>query len=112
MTAVFVELPAFDRHRPEYLTDEQLSLLQEVLMYHPEAGDVIPDSGGLRKLRFADSRRRKGGRGGLRVIYFWWSVGSQFWLFAIYRKGDLDDLTSVQRRLLKRLLKAELEQRG
>jgi len=109
MTAVFVELPAFARYRSGYLTDEQFSGLQALLMANPGAGDVIPDSGGLRKLRLADLRRNKGKRGGLRIIYFWWPTGSQFWLFTIYGKGEVTDLTAVQRRTLKGLLKAELE---
>lgn len=112
MTAEFVELPAFARHRSGYLTDQQFSGLQALLMASPDAGDVIPDSGGLRKLRLADSRRSKGKRGGLRVICFWWRAGSQFWLFTIYGKGEVDDLTPEQRRTLKGLLKAELEQRA
>lgn len=110
MTAVFVELPAFARHRSSYLTDEQFSGLQALLMANPDAGDVMPDSGGLRKLRLADSRRSKGKRGGLRIVYFWWRAGSQFWLFTIYGKDEVDDLTPVQRRVLKGLLKAELGQ--
>jgi mRNA-degrading endonuclease RelE of RelBE toxin-antitoxin system len=40
-------------------------------MLNPEAGDTIPGTGGLRKVRFADERRGKGKRGGLRVIYYW-----------------------------------------
>jgi putative transcriptional regulator len=56
------------------------------LILYPEAGDSIPGAGGLRKLRFADRRRGKGRRGGLRVIYYWWDSGSQFWLFTIYDK--------------------------
>ena len=46
--------------------------LQTTLMKSPAAGDVIEGTGGLRKLRFADVRRGKGKRGGLRVIYYWW----------------------------------------
>ena len=109
MTAVFVELPAFARYRPGYLTDGQFSGLQALLMANPGAGDVIPDSGGLRKLRLADSHRGKGKRSGLRITYFWWPAGSQFWLFTIYGKNEVEDLTPVQRRILKSLLKAELE---
>lgn len=109
MTAVFVELPAFARYRCGYLTDGQFSGLQATLMANPGAGDVIPDSGGLRKLRLADSRRSKGKRSGLRIIYFWWPAGSQFWLFTIYGKDEVENLTPVQRRILKGLLKAELE---
>jgi hypothetical protein len=50
-------------------------------MKNPTAGDVIPDAGGLRKLRFGDARRGKGKRSGLRVLYYWWDSGLQFWLF-------------------------------
>ncbi len=80
-------------------------------MKQPRAGDPIPDTGGLRKLRFADARRGKGRRGGLRVIYYWWEAGFQFWLFTLYDKGEMADLTAQQRRVLKGLIKAELEAR-
>jgi hypothetical protein len=76
--AVFVELPPFERHRAEYLDDDCFRKLQGLLMLNPKAGDAIPGTGGLRKLRFADERRGKGKRGGLRVIYYWWDTGAQF----------------------------------
>ena len=80
-------------------------------MLNPEAGDVIPRAGGLRKLRFADERRGKGKRGGLRVIYYWWNEGSQFWLFTVYDKDEMSDLTKSQRQALKEMIKNELEAR-
>jgi hypothetical protein len=52
------------------------------MLRHPEAGDVIEGTGGLRKLRYRDARRGKGSRGGLRVVYYWWDGGPEFW--AIY----------------------------
>jgi len=64
--ATFIELPAFERHREDYLDDNGFRALQNLLMKHPEAGDLIPNTGGLRKLRFKDVRRGKGKRGGLR----------------------------------------------
>jgi len=109
--AVFVELPAFERHRADYLDDDAFRRLQSLLMVHPEAGDLIPGTGGLRKLRFADERRGKGKRGGLRVIYYWWDAGSQFWLFTVYDKDEMADLTSAQRKDLKEMIKKELEAR-
>jgi hypothetical protein len=111
MKALFVELPAFERHRSEYLDDEAFTALQAALMANPEAGDVIPDTGGLLKVRFADSRRGKGKRGGLRVIYYWWVPGSQFWLFTLYGKGEVSDLTAEQRKYFREALKAELKAR-
>src|SRR6266576_2377187 len=83
---IFIELPPFERHRSTYLDDDAFLSLQNLLMSHPEAGDLIPGTGGLRKLRFADERRGKGKRGGLRVIYYWWESGSQFWLFTVFDK--------------------------
>lgn len=109
--AVFVELPAFERHRAEYLSEEAFRSFQATLMKSPDAGDVIEGTGGLRKLRFADARRGKGKRGGLRVIYYWWEAGLQFWLFTLYDKDERDDLSPQQRKTLKSMLKAELEAR-
>lgn len=111
MKGVFVELPAFARHRSAYLDDEALIALQNLLMNHPDAGDLIPDAGCLRKLRFGDARRGKGKSGGLRVIYYWWMTGFQFWLFTIYDKDEITDLTPRERRALKAMIKAELEAR-
>jgi len=111
MKAVFVELPAFERHRADYLDDDAFRRLENLLMKHPEAGDPMPDTGGLRKLRFADARRGKGKRGGLRVIYYWWNAGFQFWLFTLYDKDEMADLTAQQRKALKGMIKSELEAR-
>jgi hypothetical protein len=111
MKAVFVELPAFERHRADYLDDDAFRELENLLMKHPEAGDSIPGTDGLRKLRFADARRGKGKRGGLRVIYYWWDAGFQFWLFTLYDKGEMADLTPQQRKALKGMIKTELEAR-
>ena len=111
MKAVFVELAAFERHRADYLDDEAFRALQNLLMKQPEAGDLIPETGGLRKLRFADARRGKGKRGGLRVIYYWWDAVLQFWLFTVYDKDEMDDLTPQQRKTLKAMIKTELDAR-
>jgi hypothetical protein len=111
MRALFIELPAFERHRAEYLDDERFRELQVDLIHEPECGAVIAGAGGLRKMRFADARRGKGKRGGLRIIYFWWERGSQFWLFALYGKDEVEDLTPVEKKVLKDRLKSELESR-
>lgn len=111
MKAVFVELPAFERHRGEYLDDTAFRALQTELMRNPVAGDLIEGTGGLRKMRFSDARRRKGRRGGLRVIYYWWDAGTQFWLFTVYDKDEMADLTPRQRAALKAMVKAELDSR-
>jgi hypothetical protein len=82
-----------------------------MLMNNPEAGNMIEGAGGLRKIRFKDAKRNKGKRGGLRVIYYWWQKGAQFWLFTIYNKDEINDLTPDQKKPLKELLKHELDAR-
>jgi hypothetical protein len=111
MKAVFMELPAFERNRGHYLDDDGFRQLQSMLMADPEAGDVIEGTGGLRKLRFGDSRRSKGKRGGLRVIYYYWNGGPEFWLFTLYGKDEAADLTPKQRAQLKDRVKGELKMR-
>ena len=86
--------------------------MQRLLMASPEAGDVMEGTGGIRKLRFSDKRRGKGKRGGLRVIYYWWAEGLQFWLFTLYDKDEMSDLTPSQRKILKETIKAELKARS
>jgi hypothetical protein len=109
--AVFVELPPFERRRAEYLDDAAFRALQQLLMSQPEAGDLMPGAGGLRKLRFPDTRRGKGKRGGQRIIYYWWDAGAQFWLFTLYDKDEMADLTAQQRKTLRGMIKAELDAR-
>jgi len=109
--SVFVELPPFERYRSTYIDDDEFLALQNLLMNRPDAGDPIPETRGLRKLRFADERRGKGKRGGLRVIYYWWVAGLQFWLFTIYDKDEMPDLTPQQRKALRAMIKAELQAR-
>ena len=64
----FVEAPLFTKLVGEYLTDEEYAALQAALAEDPELGDVIPGSGGVRKVRWGT--RGRGKRGGVRVIYF------------------------------------------
>ena len=96
---------------PNYLDDDQFRALQAALMKQPTAGDVIKDTGGLRKLRFAGARRGKGKSGGLRIIYYWRVSASLFWLFTLYDKDEAGDLNAKQRAQLKALLERELKAR-
>jgi hypothetical protein len=64
----FVETKLFTRLVQEYLADDEYLKLQQALLSDPEAGAIIPGSGGVRKLRWGLSGRGK--RGGIRVIYF------------------------------------------
>jgi hypothetical protein len=107
----FIELPAFERMRESYLDDEAYRSLQVALIAEPKQGDVIIGTGGLRKTRFEDKRRKKGKRGGLRVIYYYQVSELEFLMFTLYSKGEMDDLTEKQKALFKERLKEEIIQR-
>ena len=77
--------------------------MQRELLADPERGDVIPGCGGLRKLRVADPRRGKGKRGGARVIYLHVAEANLIYFMDIYGKGEQDNLTADQKKILKNL---------
>lgn len=104
MNAVFIESPIFERYRPKYLTDEQYLAFQNELLKQPKAGDVIKGSGGIRKVRYSEQNRGKGKRGGLRVIYYWLDSHNRFYLMTVYSKGEIDDLSPQETKLLKKLV--------
>jgi hypothetical protein len=109
---VFFEAPGFTKHLPTYLTDEQLRAVQAALAANPGAGDVMPHTGGFRKLRWPDVCRGKGTRGGLRIVYYHLEEDAQVWLMAIYGKGEMADLSADQKRTLKRAIEAECKARA
>ncbi|RLA42618.1 MAG: toxin [Gammaproteobacteria bacterium] len=111
MKASFKEMSSFESRREDYLSDEEFRVFQNTLMKNPKAGNVIRGTGGLRKVRVASGKRGKGKRGGSRVIYYWHLEGKQFWLFTIYGKDEMSDLTDDQKRTLKVVLEAELATR-
>jgi hypothetical protein len=108
MKATFIELSPFLARRADYLTDDEFREFQNVLMNSPTAGNVIAGTGGLRKIRIADPRRGKGKRGGLRTIYYWQDDEATFWLFMIYDKDEMEDLSKDEKKELKKLLEGAL----
>jgi hypothetical protein len=104
---LFVEAPAFSRYRENYLDDEGFRELQQALAGNPEVGDLIPGAGGVRKLRWADARRGKGKRGGLRIVYYCFLSDEEIWLLTLYGKDVASDLSKDEKAQLKRALEAE-----
>jgi len=111
MNLVFFETPVFTRLLPDYLSDEAYRALQRALLENPELGDVMPGTGGFRKVRWEDARRGKGKRGGLRVIYYLLKSDRQIWFFTLYDKNEATDLSSSEKKMLKKAIQAELEAR-
>jgi hypothetical protein len=97
---VFIETKLFTRLVNEYLTDDEYAALQAALIRTPEAGDVIPGSGGVRKLRWRAAGRGK--RGGYRVIYFSRLVENEIWLITMYPKNVSETIPAA---VLKKIRK-------
>jgi hypothetical protein len=110
MNATFVETRSFTEAVTSFLSDDLYAGLQRRLMENPDAGDVMPSCGGLRKIRAVDPRRRKGKRGGARVIYLHIPAARRFYMIDIYGKDEKDDLSAAEKKMLRQLaarLKAE-----
>ena len=84
------------------MDDGDYTKLQLALVRRPDWGNVIPGSGGLRKLRWAGSGRGK--RGGLRVIYYWHVADDEIWMLLAYPKNEREDLTRDEIKVLRRLV--------
>ena len=108
----FVEAPAFTRHLAEYFDEESYAELQQRLAANPEMGDLMPGTGGFRKLRWAAGKRGKGSRGGLRVIYYFFRSDQQIWLMTAYGKNEAEDLTPKEKRALQQAIATELRARA
>ena len=98
-----IETPIFTKKIKSVLSDNEYRKLQWVLVVNPEAGVVIPGSGGLRKLRWAISGGGK--RGGLRIIYYWYSQDQRIYMLLPYKKSGQEDLTNEQIRVLAEYVK-------
>lgn len=85
-----IETPIFMRMAAEVFGDDERKLLIDWIAGNPEAGDVIPSAGGLRKVRW--SRGGMGKRGGARVIYFTRLARGEIVLIATYAKAKFDNM--------------------
>jgi hypothetical protein len=94
-TAVFV------RHAKEVWTEAERDEFVLYIAGNPEAGTVIPDTGGVRKVRW--SRAGSGKRGGVRVIYFYHDRDRPLYLLLVYAKGRQEDLDPDEKRAVREL---------
>ena len=97
-----VETPFFLRKAAGLLAEEERLLLIAFVGANPETGDVIPESGGVRKVRWA--ARSRGKRGGFRVVYYFHSEAFPVFLLIVYSKSQKANLTKAERNELKTLV--------
>jgi hypothetical protein len=97
MKKLFIETWEFTTIVSKFLTEEDYIELQKLLLETPDCGKVMPGCGGMRKVRMSDPRRRKGKRGGLRVVYLHVPSANLVLLVDIYDKDNQENLTPAMR---------------
>jgi mRNA-degrading endonuclease RelE of RelBE toxin-antitoxin system len=90
ITVVFIESHGFTKLLPDYLSEDEYLALQLYLVKHPDSGEIVRGSGGVRKMRWAMSG--KGKRSGLRIIYYWKNSESEIWLLTLYAKNEAETI--------------------
>lgn len=103
-----VEMPEFLSKTRKLIDEETKTALIGYLAYNPTAGDLIPGTGGVRKLRWALEGRGK--RGGARIIYFYYNETLPLFALSAYAKNDQADLTQQDRNDLQQFTKQLTEQ--
>ena len=98
----FIEASAFTRYIYDYLSEEEYLGLQSFLLQYPEAGKLVPGSGGVRKLRWSVAGRGK--RGGVRVIYYLRRQHDEIWLLTVYAKNEVENVPAhILRQIAKEI---------
>lgn len=98
----FIETRLFTRLVQEYLAEDEYRELQSALMKMPEMGDIMPGSGGVRKVRWRAPGRGK--RGGYRVIYYAKLAQGTIWMLTMYPKNVMENIpTHVLRKIRKEI---------
>ncbi len=99
-----VETRQFIRKVESLLDSEERQALIVHVAQNPEAGDIMPRTGGVRKLRVAGKGRGKSG--GHRVVYYYYNARNPVLLFTIYGKNEKANLTDAEEKALYKLIQA------
>ena len=97
-----VETPLFQKQWPAYWTEEERGEFAAFLSSNPDVGDVVPESGGIRKVRWR--RQGTGKSGGVRVIYFTRNAAEELVLLTLYAKAKTDNLSGQILKEIRRAL--------
>ncbi|MGB7180713.1 MAG: type II toxin-antitoxin system RelE/ParE family toxin [Burkholderiaceae bacterium] len=100
-----VETPLFQKQWPVYWSEEERGEFAAFVSETPDAGDVVPGSGGIRKVRW--SRAGSGKSGGVRVIYFIRTAQGEVVLLTLYAKSKTDNLTGAKLKEIRRALEED-----
>jgi hypothetical protein len=98
------ETPLFVRQAEQVWTLAEREEFVVFIAGNPQTGDVIPDTGGVRKVRWG--KEGTGKRGGVRVIYFYYDANRPLYLLMVYAKARREDLTPDEKRTVRKLATA------
>ena len=101
MRTTIVELPEFNRKATALLSETERHELIDYLSSYPRSGDIMQNTGGIRKLRWA--RGGRGKSGGVRVIYYYHDERIPLYLLTIFGKNEKDNLSKAERNDLAKL---------
>jgi hypothetical protein len=96
-----VETSVFLRQADKIWSNEERAALVNHVAHNPEAGDVIPGTGGVRKMRWG--RSGSGKRGGARVIYFYYDMDTPLYLLLAYAKAQATDMSADEKKTVAAL---------
>lgn len=94
-----IETPTFSSLVADYWTEDERGEFAAWIAANPEAGNVVPGSGGVRKVRW--SRKGSGKRSGVRVIYYNRLASGEIWLLLIYAKSARENIPAHVLRAIK-----------
>ena len=103
-----VDLKSYQRDADRIFTHDERDKLVEFIATNPDYGKVIPDTGGVRKIRWCTNRRGK--RRGARVIYYFRDLNMPVFMLAVYAKGEKISLTVREKKEMRRLVDELVEQ--
>ncbi len=95
------ETPLFVRQADDVWDVTERDEFVDFIARNPRAGDVIPDTGGVRKLRWRKAGTGK--RGGVRVVYFYYDPNSPLYLLMVYAKAEREDMTPEEKKVVRKL---------
>jgi mRNA-degrading endonuclease RelE of RelBE toxin-antitoxin system len=94
-----IESPIFTKLWPDYWSEDERGEFAAWLAKNPYAGDVVPGSGGVRKVRWG--RKGQGKRGGVRIVYFIQLDNGLIWLLTLYAKSNQENIPAHILKTLK-----------
>jgi mRNA-degrading endonuclease RelE of RelBE toxin-antitoxin system len=99
---VIVETPTYLKAVQDFWDTETQIEFKNYIGVNFLLGNIIPDTGGLRKIRWKSTN--KGKRGGVRVIYYFYDENHPIYLLFAYTKNVQVDLTEQEKKIMRTLV--------